>query len=703
MNTAAFSKDSYKNRKRGHGQSLSAGLSALLALSALVGCDTQQPSFKEISSESQAHAPLSLSREFVFDQRLPQQQTLTMAESSASQSVTLTMASEPVSWADRQVDRRKQDTFRQGSSANTTTESFQNLEKSPVDILFVVDNSSSMREEHERLSDKLSTVIGHIQSADWRLAVVSTDSNDHCGMRRVITKGSADPSGQFTAAIDALGLGGDSTEKGFFKAVEGLQSCSSDDVWGSGWLRDNSAVATVIVSDEDNCSDGWECRGQAHGKAKYLTNYLKSIRTLGATAKVYGLIKRSRRECRSAPNVGRQYLQAIKATSGIAGSICAPDYSEVLSQLSKDLSETLIHNLNLSHTPLGGDSTTVWVDGRELRPADYRIQGNAIVLDAPLQPGQLAKVRYTYRPEPLKTRFALSTRPARQSLKVAVNGTETSGYRIKNEGGVFYLTFFEAPAANAKIVARYNDRQRLKSTFVFAQPLKEARDLKVTLDGKETKAYTIDDNARRTKLIFEHAPTDGAVIALSFTRDIGRKLRYPVTAAGDELLGITDETSGEAVDAWLEDEGNTLVVPDAQFAVGRRLKLDFRSIEGVMFTLPEGTDATSLVIRRDGNAVCQDQVIMADGQMDLHGCHAAIGNGAIELSFDIVHSGEGYLFTWPDIGSHDEGELLGVTITINEQATTEYAVEGSGVRFLTPLSDQDRVYIRCDYQKLHDR
>lgn len=664
-----------------------------LGVAAISGCDREQPSFKEVEAYPQELR--SLSRSLVFTERQGINQDVTIRTEDAEQQLTLDMAREQVTWQSAQRDRRVTDTFRQGSSSASATESFESLEKSPVDILFVVDSSSSMRQEQQQLATKLSAVVGHISSADWRLAVVSTDDNDPCTDRRVITKDHRDPSAAFKAAIDAIGLDGAGTEKGIYKAVDGLEACR-----GEGWLRAHSAVATVIVSDEDNCSDGTECRGEAYGKPAYLTDYLDSIRTLGTTAKVYGIIKKSRRECSSAPHVGRQYLKAIKDSGGIAGSICADDYSDVLSALSKDLSQTLIHNLNLAHEPIGRDAVTVTVDGTVLSGGQYRLAGQTIVLSEPLSAGQKATVAYTYRPEPLKLRFALSQKPKGRKVAVVVDDVAHHDFKVVREGGNSYLSFPAPPAANAKIVAKYHNGTQLKTTFTFAEPMGKATDLAVFIGGERTDAYKVQTRSWQTRITFAEAPADAARIRVTFARELGRKLRYALPVTAGELQQVTDASTGAEVEGWLEDDGRTLVINPDEFAVGRRIALAFRLIEGVAVELPEDIDAATLTISRAGQTVCADAIDIVGRTLDLMRCRAAIGDGPVQVSFVRVVDGRDYLVPWPNIEAAEQGSLQQVTVTVNEQAYTDFSVEADGIRFHTPLLDKDRIYIRCDYRDI---
>ena len=52
---------------------------------------------------------------------------------------------------------------------------FSYFQRNKVDILFVVDNSTSMRQEQKKISQRFSNFIKHISHLDWHIGIITTD------------------------------------------------------------------------------------------------------------------------------------------------------------------------------------------------------------------------------------------------------------------------------------------------------------------------------------------------------------------------------------------------------------------------------------------------------------------------------------------------------------------------------------------------
>ena len=88
----------------------------------------------------------------------------------------------------------------------TFTESFRQTDrKEGIDILWVVDDSATMYEEHELLMNSAESFIGFVANTnvDYRLAVVSTDYEENAGQLKgeVLTP---DTSGMVDAFITQI-------------------------------------------------------------------------------------------------------------------------------------------------------------------------------------------------------------------------------------------------------------------------------------------------------------------------------------------------------------------------------------------------------------------------------------------------------------------------------------------------------------------
>lgn len=231
--------------------------------------------------------------------------------------------------------------------ASENVNSYAQEEK--LDLLVVVDNSRSMRDERIHLSTKLQSLVSGLRHRDWRIAVVSTSDpcvffNSGSGIRieNVVSKTDSDPEVKFKNIIQNLPEDSEALERGFPNAIQALQHVC---LGSEKWTRDDSAVGVLVVSDEDNCSanDGSQEKNCAQllGKTslefvQFLSEFRPGETPNSTTARVYGLLKTSPNSCPEASGVGKIYMEAISATNGIVGRICDADYSNTISKISFD-------------------------------------------------------------------------------------------------------------------------------------------------------------------------------------------------------------------------------------------------------------------------------------------------------------------------------------------------------------------------------
>src|SRR5262249_25020223 len=152
---------------------------------------------------------------------------------------------------------------------------------SKIDILFMVDNSGSMAEEHANVAANAGAFIDLIAAtpADFRIALVTTDmfngppkpgggrfwscsttirgcENFPCpaaGNPKILDRNTPNLKDVFAANVCSLGTGGDGFEKGL-AAVEAALTPPLIDNENSGFLRNDALLGVVYVSDEEDCS-----------------------------------------------------------------------------------------------------------------------------------------------------------------------------------------------------------------------------------------------------------------------------------------------------------------------------------------------------------------------------------------------------------------------------------------------------------------
>ena len=318
-----------------------------------------------------------------------------------------------------------------------------------LDILLVVDNSGSMFEEQENLAGKLDRLLEEVKDSDWQIAITTTDARD-C-VEKIITPANKD---EFATTVRGLGTDGSGDEMSVWKIIQALQgNCIRDDSGGSEetmmmekalylrsqgvlfadideirharlppgrdardvsscgrrrtWLRENSTLAILLVSDEDhNCSDYYMCG------LTDLYFYLNSIRTLHATARLYGLLDTDTREAGSGRGLAtvpgaRKFLR-WKDGNGEPlfehyASINDEDYSDTLQKISRSISASMQNTFILKHTHDGHKTAINIVYGdtsRALAENEYMLEGKTlrIVTTLPANTSRI-EVMYSHNPD----------------------------------------------------------------------------------------------------------------------------------------------------------------------------------------------------------------------------------------------------------------------------------------------------------------
>lgn len=276
--------------------------------------------------------------------------------------------------------------------------------RSPLDILVVIDNSSSMTVVHQGLSDKLDVLLGQIKDSDWQIALTTTDPRD-CP-QTIITAATPDYQHVFRAAVIGLGTGGAVLEQATRAAMLGLQK----DCRGKAWLRDNSAIAILIVTDEDNFERGPCGMVDASGLSVIsplddrechvaaLHAYLQKIRIAGVTAKVYGLINTSNNGAHSKNFLTWKDSKGKQIFDHYA-SVHDKDYRATLSKISQHIYNVLQNRFVLQKTHPHKTAQIYLTSGTAehlLTADDYVIDGNILTLNTAAIPPDTSSIKVVW-------------------------------------------------------------------------------------------------------------------------------------------------------------------------------------------------------------------------------------------------------------------------------------------------------------------
>lgn len=265
------------------------------------------------------------------------------------------------------------ETHEEGNSLYRTVETFTTITsgtEQELDILWVVDNSRSMKEEADHVQENLDQFIDHLSgTANVKLALISASKRDsHRG----------------------VSLSYEARAAGMIQINEDVSSHSAlEDILDHqyellNYFRPNSAKAFVIVTD-DNSSIG--THQFMHHLHKDLSNNLRT----------YGFIAFDKFTSPCRANRGSVYEDLSSATEGSVYNICEKDWSDHFNNLMNRVGSQVGNNrFKFKHRP--EEIEQVKLNGQVLQSHQYSIINNDTLLIAPslLHEVRTHKVEVTY-------------------------------------------------------------------------------------------------------------------------------------------------------------------------------------------------------------------------------------------------------------------------------------------------------------------
>ena len=286
-----------------------------------------------------------------------------------------------------------------GTAPTTTSETFTIPSETPkVDFLFVIDNSGSMSDDQETISNAADTFFRTIsgQTLDYKLATITTDSSE---------LQDSNEDGGFTSSEDEFkldvkpGTGGHYTETGIFYAEEALKDESKgDDVSGSviteGYPRPGAALSIIMFTDEPDFYNSISSRnsGTTFDAADNLF--------IDRNYQVYGILNEYSSESRD-----DGYVDLINNTNGSYADIRNLQALErIMEQMALE-SSTASSPVKLTKTPISTSLQVTKNGSAVAKNADNGWQYNegnktlSFYGDASLSPSDNVKVNYLYMSE----------------------------------------------------------------------------------------------------------------------------------------------------------------------------------------------------------------------------------------------------------------------------------------------------------------
>ena len=233
----------------------------------------------------------------------------------------------------------------------TQTDRLVQVQTPEVDILWVIDNSCSMSDEQNALSENFPVFMDFFLGSglDYHIGVITTDTGDNGQLvgasgYKWIDPVTPNPANVFSA-MAVLSTGGSGDERGREQAYAALE-IQSDGV-NAGFVREDAALHLVFISDEDDHSSN---------SREEFVNYLTTLKFEPDMLTASSIVSPG-----SGCDVeeGKDYIYVTNNVGGILWSICNEDWVGLLEQLGIQASG-LKREYFLSQLPVPG-TIEVWV------------------------------------------------------------------------------------------------------------------------------------------------------------------------------------------------------------------------------------------------------------------------------------------------------------------------------------------------------
>jgi hypothetical protein len=278
--------------------------------------------------------------------------------------------------------------------SKSVVENFQQAadETKKLDIMWIIDNSGSMRDEQEALGRNFDAFIREFinRNVDFKMAITTTDTRSqykgvmvHGSEEKLNSRAAQQNPTKFIADFNQMvrvGTSGSGNEKGL-EASEGFMQRYS-----KTFLREDAYLAVVILSDEED---------QSPHSPIYYADYLKQHKREGGLVKVYSIVDVNlTNKGSSGITTGyARYAEVSKKTAGTVADI-REDFYRVLSEMGESIIN-LLDSFALAHQPIDG-TLRVYVNDILVTNYTYDKTSSSIKFDRNDLPPVGAKIKVTY-------------------------------------------------------------------------------------------------------------------------------------------------------------------------------------------------------------------------------------------------------------------------------------------------------------------
>lgn len=275
-----------------------------------------------------------------------------------------------------------------------------------VDILFVIDNSTSMVVEQQRVAERMETFIQSLDGLDWQIGITTTDvSSGTFGLQGSLIPfeggsdyvlSNKDPNYEMkfkntivrNETLDCDVICPSSNEQPLRAAMMAIDKRNGVN---AGFFRSDASLAVIMMSDEDEMSS-------APAIATTPQQFMNHTGAVFGTSKkvtVFGIvIMPNDSACYDSQDTtvyyGTYVAQLTEMTGGVLGSICDSDYARNLKNIGDRVQE-LADKVVLAKNPIP-DSVSVTLT--PALPIKWSLNGRQIVFAQTVPEGTRIDVAY---------------------------------------------------------------------------------------------------------------------------------------------------------------------------------------------------------------------------------------------------------------------------------------------------------------------
>ncbi len=276
-----------------------------------------------------------------------------------------------------------------------------------VDILFVVDNSTSMTLEQQKLGERLDTFVNSLDGLDWQIGITTTDVTSYTyGLKGslISLEGASGyilnnniPSYEqvFKDTVvrkETIYCDNDCPSSNEQPLAATILAIEKRDTDNAGFFRGNANLAVIMLSDEDEMSTG-------PAEATTPEQFITAIDThfgISKRVNVFGIIiEPGDTDCYEAQDTlvsyGNHVSRLARLTGGLTGSICDNDYTKNLQNIGQRVKKELQNEVILTKDPAAGSLKITLIPEMNI---NWSLQGKKVIFEESLPEGTRIDVAY---------------------------------------------------------------------------------------------------------------------------------------------------------------------------------------------------------------------------------------------------------------------------------------------------------------------